>query len=163
MRWLPLAFSLLACGQGAVAPSSSALTPALSPEAAGELSRAGVPVLLLPAEYEANLQAVGGEHFFSMTAVGDDYHSVLLQGTNVVHHPAPQGEAIPAPRWDVRGVPARTTMNEGQRLVTWGEAGAFYTLEVECHRLPMEDVRCTAPDFAMAIAERLQPFTGAAQ
>lgn len=84
--------------------------------------------------------------------------TLILQATDVIHATLPNGAQVPPPPERVRGVPARTTVNEGIRSVTWGEIGAQYSLEVECHEDPLRDSRCAMPGFALNLAEELVAY-----
>lgn len=131
------------------------LEDALSPEARAELARAPFPMLLLPREYAAATRITTGERWAAL-AWRDDALTISLHATDHARPVVSDDEVVTAPPPDdsVRGEPARVMLNEQIRSVAWIEDGVAYALEVECAR-PMDDARCTEPDFALALAERL--------
>ncbi|MFK8002026.1 MAG: hypothetical protein AB8H86_20690 [Polyangiales bacterium] len=153
-----LLISLCACS-GGLSPTSRSLSASdsLPAESRAVLDETTLPVLLFPTRYAGLTHASAGEHFFSLN-VQTERMTLILQGTDVVHATLPEGAQVPAPRETVRGIPARTTVNEGIRSVTWGEVGAEYSLEVECHEDPLVDSRCATPGFALDLAEELVAY-----
>ena len=138
---------------------SATAMDALTSDARRAVEQSTLPVLLLPARFGEATRAVAGPRFLTLNAPDGDV-TVMLQVSNVVHHGLPEGATVPAPETEVRGVPARTGLNEGIRFVTWGERGAFYSLEVECHSMPLEDVRCASEGFALDLADELVAVGG---
>ena len=76
-----------------------------------------------------------------------------IHATDAVHH-AELNEEVPEAKLRVRGQPARTTVNEGIRSLSWEEAGVAYVIEVECEA-PFEDARCTEADYIQDLAASL--------
>ncbi len=143
-------------GEPATAAPSAALT-LLSPDSRGALEAAPVPMLLLPAEHAPSSIVTSGEHWAALSARSSDL-TLSLHATDVAHPVVTDDERVqlPPPEASVRGEPARVTINEQIRSVTWNEGVVSYVLEVECAQ-PFEDRRCTEPDFALELAQRLVP------
>lgn len=132
---------------------------AMRPGSAEAIASATVAPLLLPSPYAEATLAMAGPTWFAL-AYRDPEHSVSLHATRLVHGQV-NGPASPRPL-DVRSHPAATTVNEGIRALTWEEAGTHYALEVEC-RSPFGDERCTAPGYALDLANDLLGRVGAQQ
>lgn len=141
---------------GGLGASSRALeaSDSLSAASRATLEETPLPVLVFPARYAPQTRATSGEHFFALSAQVDNT-TLFLGGTNVVHTSLPESAIVPPPDAEVRGMPAHTTVNEGIRIVTWGEPGAYYSLEIECNEHPRSDSRCTSPGFALDLADEL--------
>ena len=128
-------------------------------EALGSASRAALAsapvdrVLLFPAAYLDDAVVTSGPHFFAVSARHEDL-TLSLHATDVVHQALPDGVAVPAAELEVRGAPARESMNDGIRGVTWTEAGMTYDLEVECFEA-LTDPRCTEDEFIRGLAAEL--------
>ncbi len=110
-------------------------------------------VLLFPAAFLSDAVVSSGPHFFAVSARHEDL-TLSLHATDVVHGALPADVEIPAAPFDVRGAPARESMNDGIRGVTWTEAGMTYDLEVECFEA-LTDTRCTEDAFVRDLAEQL--------
>jgi hypothetical protein len=153
-----LLISVCACS-GGLGPASRSLSASdsLPADARTVLDETPLPVLVFPSRYGGLTRANAGAHFFSLNVQVESL-TLILQGTDVVHATLPAGAQVPEPADQVRGVPARTTVNEGIRSVTWGEVGAQYSLEVECHEDPLSDSRCATPGFALDLAEELVAY-----
>ena len=153
-----LLIALCACS-GGLSPTSRSLSASdsLPAEARAALDQTPLPVLVFPTRYAGLTRASAAEHFVSLN-VQVESMTLILQATDVVHATLPDGAQVPPAAERVRGVPARTTVNEGIRSVTWGEVGAQYSLEVECHEDPLRDSRCATPGFALDLAEELVAY-----
>jgi len=157
-RWVLAALGALGCGEvEETGSSSSALQEAPALEAMGASSQeaaltSNVRPLLLPMPYAAATEALTGPRWFALS-YRDPTHTISLHATDVVHHRL--DEQVPPGRFVVRGVPARSTVNEGIRAVTWTHENVAYALEVECAR-PFSDERCTNADYALDLAEQLE-------
>ena len=135
----------------AVEPAYAALDAA-SRDAVG---RSPVPVLLLPERYAADAQVMVGPRWLAV-AYSRDGLTLNLHATDAAVNALSEEElqrVEPAPH-RVRGVPARTTVNDGIRAVTWEHEGVAYSLEVECADV-LDDERCAAPTFAFSLADEL--------
>lgn len=163
MRWsLPLSLLLLAaCSSSApVEVRRAALqAPSLSglPEASREaVAQARIPVLLLPERFAAESVVTVGPRWYAVSFHRDRDVTVSIHATDMVHGALSDEEraALPPPEHQVRGVPARTGVNEGIRYVTFTEDGVAYALEVECWDV-RSDPRCTAPYWALDLADEL--------
>lgn len=139
------------------APSAAAPELALGAlDSASRAAVAGAPVdrvLLLPAPYLSDAVVTSGPHFFAISARHEDL-TLSLHATDVVHGALPAGVVIPEAELEVRGAPARESMNDGIRGVTWTEAGMTYDFEVECFEA-LTDPRCTEDAFLRDLAEQL--------
>jgi hypothetical protein len=159
MRVARLLLICLSACSGSLSPASRSLSASdlLPADARTVLDETPLPVLVFPSRYAGHTRSSAGEHYFSLN-VQVESMTLILQGTDVVHATLPAGAQVPEPADQVRGVPARTTVNEGIRSVTWGEVGAQYSLEVECHEDPLRDSRCATPGFALDLAEELVAY-----
>lgn len=112
-------------------------------------------VLVLPERFAAETFVTAGPAWYALS-----YHheglTVSLHATDRVHAELdPQElERIGPPSETVRGEPARTTLNEQIRAVTWTEDGVAFALEVECFHA-LSDTRCTEPYWALDLADEL--------
>jgi hypothetical protein len=167
MRSLVLLFVVLlaACG-GTEAPApqpGASIQPlanelayaSLDPESRAAVDRSPVPVLLLPERFAADAHVMAGPRWLAI-AYSKEGLTLSLHATD---HAAPalseeELQRIPRATHEVRGVAARTTVNDGIRAVTWEHEGVAYSLEVECADV-LEDSRCAAPTFALALADEL--------
>jgi hypothetical protein len=161
---LPLLLAL-ACGGADPGPATSGATsqplanePAYAALDAGSrdaVDRSPVPVLLLPERYAPDAQVMAGPRWLAI-AYSKDGLTLSLHATDAAVNALSDEElqrVAPAPH-RVRGVPARTTVNDGIRAVTWEHEGVAYSLEVECADV-LDDERCAAPTFALSLADEL--------
>ena len=116
------------------------------------LASTAVRPLVPPARLVPKARLMSGPSWYAFS-VNDDELTISLHATNRVHHHLHE-EAVPDPRFEVRGRPARVARNEAIQAVSWDEQGTFYALEVECFRA-LEDERCKTPHFALDLAEEL--------
>jgi hypothetical protein len=166
-RAVPILLALLAaCSTdrtgGSEAPLTAPESPARAIDATGALdpaSRAAIAnapvdrVLLFPAAFLSDAVVTSGPHFFAVSARHEDL-TLSLHATDVVHGALPDDVVIPEAPFAVRGAPARESMNDGIRGVTWTESGMTYDLEVECFEA-LTDARCTEDAFIRDLAEQL--------
>lgn len=159
MRAARLSLILVCACSGGLSPASRSLSAveSLPADARTELDETPLPVLVFPTRYAGLTHATAETHYVSLN-VQVESMTLILQATDVVHTTLPEGAEVPEPAHQVRGVPARTTVNEGIRSVTWGVVGAQYSLEVECHEDPLVDSRCASPGFALDLAEELVAY-----
>jgi hypothetical protein len=127
----------------------------LDAESRAAVDRSPVPVLLLPERFATDAHVMAGPRWLAI-AYSKDGLTLSLHATD---HAAPalseeELQRIPPATHEVRGVAARTTVNDGIRAVTWEHEGVAYSLEVECADV-LEDPRCAAPTFALALADEL--------
>ncbi len=168
IRAVPVLLALLtACGSDRTGGSEAPLTAPESPatptvdavaalDAPSRAAIEGAPVervLLFPAAYLSDAVVTSGPHFFAVSARHEDL-TLSLHATDAVHGALPADVEIPAAPFEVRGAPARESMNDGIRGVTWTEAGMTYDLEVECFEA-LTDSRCTEDAFIRDLAEQL--------
>lgn len=157
--------ALLACGgsEPPAAPATAtaqaiAIEPAyatLDEESRDAVRRSPVPVLLLPAEYAPDAQVMAGPRWLAV-AWSKEGLTLNLHATDAAA-PALSPEELqrlPPAALSVRGVPARSTVNDGIRALAWEHEGVAYSLEVECANV-LEDARCASPDFALTLADAL--------
>jgi len=140
----------------ATAPDSSARLAMGALDARSRAAIEGAPVermLLFPAAFSSDAVVTSGPHFFAVSARHEDL-TLSLHATDVVHGALPDDVHIPEAPFEVRGAPARESMNDGIRGVTWTEAGMTYDLEVECFEA-LTDPRCTEDAFLRDLAEQL--------
>jgi len=164
IRAVPVLLALLAaCASDRTGASEAPLTVPESPaapvaalDAPSRAALANAPterVLLFPAGYLSDAVVTSGPHFFAVSARHEDL-TLSLHATDVVHGALPADVVIPEAPFEVRGAPARESMNDGIRGVTWTEAGMTYDLEVECFEA-LTDARCTEDAFLRDLAEQL--------
>lgn len=160
---LVLLFSFLGCGGTDAGPATSTSQPlanqpayaALDDASRDAVDRSPVPVLLFPERFAADAQVMAGPRWLAI-AYSKDGLTLSLHATDAAVSALTEEElqrVEPAPH-RVRGVPARTTVNDGIRAVTWEHEGVAYSLEVECADV-LEDERCAAPTFAFDLADEL--------
>lgn len=111
------------------------------------------PVLLLPDRFAEGVVITSGTVWYAMSYDRPRDITVSIHATNQVHMTL-EGEEVPPPNSQVRGVPAYTGVEEGIRSITWENADVAYVVEVECWNV-FEDPRCTEPDFVRKVAEDL--------
>jgi hypothetical protein len=139
-------------------PSEPRVEPAyaaLDAESRDAVGRSPVPVLLLPERYAADARVMVGPRWLAI-AYSKDGLTLSLHATDAAVNALSEEElrrVLPAEQ-RVRGVPARTTVNDGIRAVTWEHEGVAYSLEVECADV-LDDARCAAPTFALSLADEL--------
>lgn len=138
----------------ATAPVDELALEVLDPASRAALANAPVDrVLLFPAAFLSDAVVTSGPHFFAVSARHEDL-TLSIHATDVVHGALPADVEIPPAELEVRGAPARESMNDGIRGVTWTEAGMTYDLEVECFEA-LTDARCTDDLFLRDLAEQL--------
>ncbi len=142
-------------GSGTTAASALSALEALPAEGQQVIRDTELPVLLFPAIHGPQTQAMVGPHFLALNTPAGEV-TLMLHIGNVVHHALPEGATVPPAPLTVRGRPARTTVNDGIRSLTWAERGAHFSLEIECHHLPLEDPRCMETDFILELAAQLE-------
>ena len=136
-------------------PTHPAFT-SLAPESRQNVRQSNVHVLLFPERFAAATVATSGEAWMALSARDGDL-TLSLHATSVVHHDLAEispGETVPAPAYEVRGVPARSGINEGIRFVTWNQGDTAYSLELECFEVHA-DPRCAEPGLALDLADEL--------
>lgn len=156
-RLLCLSF-VLACGSSAdIAGQSAASSLGGLPQTSrDQLAQSPVPALLFPERFAAETVVTSGPRWFAASYHEDGEITLSIHATDVVHNRLGEREAqrIPPAVHEVRGEPARTTVNEGIRAITWNHEGVAYALEVECYE-PFSDDRCTEPYWALDLADEL--------
>lgn len=156
------------CGSSAdLAGQSSALEPttepaftALSQTSREQLERSPVTPLLFPERYADATVVTTGPRWYAASYHEDGEITLSIHATDVVHSRLSERDAerITPEFHEVRGEPARATVNEGIRAITWTHEGVAYALEVECWQ-PFSDDRCTEPYWALDLADELVEVT----
>ncbi len=162
--WSTLLLTAVACEgapEGSVSQPLGAVTPAaevLGLSAQSRTALEGAPmarVLVLPERFAAESFVTSGPRWYAISW-HEDGLTVSLHATDNVHaelSPQELERIVPAFE-EVRGQPARTTLNEQIRAVTWTEDGVAFSLEVECYNA-FTDRRCTDPFWALDLADEL--------
>lgn len=162
MRSCLFVLLLVACGGPEPTATSTAQPLANEPAYAAldatsrdAVDRSPVPVLLLPVDYAADAQVMVGPRWLAV-AWSRDGLTLNLHATDAAGPALSEEELqrLPPATHEVRGVPARTTVNDGIRSVAWEHEGVAYSLEAECADVS-EDVRCAAPTFLLELADAL--------
>lgn len=157
---LILVLFALGCGSSAdIASQSTALSPALealSQTSRAQVDRSPVPVLLFPERFATDTVVTTGPRWYAASFHREGEITLSIHATDVVHNRLSEREtqAITPAFHEVRGEPARASVNEGIRAVTWTHEGVAYALEVECYH-PFSDDRCTEPYWALDLADEL--------
>lgn len=84
---------------------------------------------------------------------------IAIQGTRGAYQT--RGPIPAAPPQRVRNLPAVITQNEGIWSLSWVEAGAGYSIDVECAQ--PRDIRCANADFILSLVNDLVYLGGRQQ